>query len=302
MTILITGSNGFIGRHVMELMKHQDMDVVGLDKTYTEDAGDHYAVDILNSKTLQRVCDEVQPEVVVHLAAAASVRDGMRNPFWYLENNIPGTVNVLQSSAKYAKRFIFAASGGTVYGTVSRDELPVPHYRATYPNDIYGVSKLAGENLVRIFCEAEGCQWYNLRFPNVYGPGQNPYGEAGVVAILSRKMLDGELVTINGDGTHTRDFAYVEDVAHWILYLSSGISHPSGNYNVGTGIETSVNEIYQGLRKIIGGSDVVLHGPEMKGEALYISLYPDFKCTTPLEEGLRLTVDYYRKEGKRGAL
>jgi UDP-glucose 4-epimerase len=297
MRILVTGGNGYIGRHVIDLLRETpDVVVAGLDKTYRKTIGDkQYAVDILNYRELADAVGWFQPCGIVHLAAMASVRGGMVNPHWYLENNIQGTVNVM-NAGWMARNIVFASSGGTVYGEMEQGEEPMRVGRTNNPEDVYGISKLTGEHLVRILSKKNNQHWYNLRFPNVYGPGQNPDGEAGVVSIFAKKMLAGKKVVINGDGNQTRDFSYVGDVASWVVHcVTNNYGLNSGAYNVGTGLETSVNDIFNELQRQTGYSLAPVHDKAKEGEVRRVALVPDLKCLTPLSDGIKQVIGWMKE-------
>ena len=298
MRVLITGSNGFIGRKVMNKMIMSGMEVAGLDKTYQETTpGDHYAVDLLNESALLRVMAEYEPEAIIHLAAMASVRDGMVNPHWYVRNNITGTINLLQSMRPPASRFVFAASGGTAYGNKSLVNMPFTSNDSTDPEDTYGITKVSGESFVKLFSKMAKIEWFNLRLPNVYGPGQSGDGEAGVVAIFAKAMLSGRKLVINGDGEQTRDFAYVTEVADWFVEFASRDGYQPGVYNVGSGNRTSVNQIMEKLVKLTGYTGPIVHGPPKNGEVRDVWLDVDCHChLVPLDDGLQRTVDWFKKE------
>ena len=280
MRILVTGGMGFIGRHLCNYLEQIGHEVVSFD----------LLADIRNYEETLFILDAVRPDVVYHLAALASVRDSLVNPHDYIDTNITGTLNMLlASTAAKVKQFVFVSSGGTVYGEPTN--LPVPDTHRLVPNDIYGLSKLTGEHLTRIICSMNGCIYYNLRYPNVYGPGQSGEGEAGVVAIFAKKMLYGETPIINGDGEQTRDFMFVEDVVRASV---SVLGRPPGSYNIGTGVEVSVNQIAGHLCQLTHYQGNVKYSPPKAGEVRRMSLRPSFPMEyTTLRRGLELTVESF---------
>ena len=300
---LVTGAAGFIGGHLVKELKAKGVPTVGLDNKYDEDTDEKGRVygDIRSLTDMVHAVELIKPDTVFHLAALASVRDGMARTELYLKNNILGTFYVLESIRQWnnsyegrrlggVKNFINISSGGTVYG--EKNKLPIAVTETTYPLDIYGLTKLANDHLVRILCHQMGIKYWNLRYPNVYGEGQDPYGEAGVVAIFARKMLDGVQPIINGDGRQTRDFMYVADV---VKATVDAVNQLEGDHNVGTGMQTSVNEIFKILKLVSGYDGEAKHGDSKQGEVRSISLKPSFPMEyTPLEEGLTATLNWFR--------
>lgn len=290
---LVTGAGGFIGKHLVNALEAYSLMVgrldlvfegVDFDRLYTFDT------DLRDQAPTERVFQHYKPTTVWHLAAYASVREGMEKPLEYIENNIKATMNVLLAAAKAgAKTVVFASSGGTVYGEPYQVPVPADHY--TKPVDVYGTTKLAGEHLVRIQCEHYGMDWYNLRFPNVYGPGQTASGEAGVATKFIASMRKGDPPTIHGDGLQTRDFMYVKDVVRMSRMIVSTL--PSGSYNVGTGKETSVMEIFNCLSCLLGFDKPPVHVDPKPNEVGRISLVPAVQMdpVMSLEGGLRRTVE-----------
>lgn len=300
---LCTGSAGFIGGHLVKELKAKGVPTVGLDNRYDEDTDEKGKVygDIRSLSDMVRAVNLIKPDAVFHLAAFASVRDSMARPEAYIKNNILGTFYVLESIRQWnnsyegrklggVKYFVNVSSGGTVYG--EKLKLPISVTETTYPLDIYGLTKLTNDHMVRILCHNMGVKHFNLRYPNVYGEGQDPYGEAGVVAIFARKMLDGHQVTINGDGRQTRDFMYVADVVKATI---DAVNQLEGDHNIGTGLQTSVNEVFKILKLVSGYDGEAKHGDSKQGEVRSISLRPSFPMEyTPLEEGLTNTLSWFR--------
>jgi UDP-glucose 4-epimerase len=306
MKILVTGGAGFIGSHVVDAYLAAGHDVAVVDDLSTgkrENVNPRarlYALDLRDSE-LGKVFATEKPDVVSHHAAKASVRESMVEPVLYADVNISGAVKLLELCRQHhVKKFIFASTGGALYG--DPQYLPADEAHPIGPLDPYGVSKAAFEYYVPLYRKYHGVGFTILRYANIYGPRQDPYGEAGVVAIFSRRMLAGEQATINGSGEQERDFVYVGDVAQAnVLALTKG---DGGTFNIGTGIATSINDLFARLKAITGYTLPEAHGPAKVGEAFKIYLKADkarrelgWKPTIDLDSGLRLTVDYFRTRG-----
>lgn len=304
MKILVTGGAGFIGSHIVDRFVQEGFEVVVADNLSTGSranvnrAAKFYRADI-RGRWLERVFRRERPAVVCHHAAQMDVRRSVLEPIFDAETNIIGTLNVLQHALKYgARKVIFASSGGAVYGEPLGG--PPSETHPVRPSSPYGISKSVGDEYLRYFYEAGGLEFVSLRYANVYGPRQNPLGEAGVVGIFARKMLMGEQPIINGNGRQSRDFIYVDDVVE----ANMGALHKNahGIYNVGTGKETSINELFGVLAGLINPSCREVHGPAKKGEQLSSSLDSakihrelDWEPKVPLKEGLAKTVEFYRR-------
>ncbi len=272
MRVLLTGGAGFIGSYVAELLLERGDEVAVVDDLSTgkrenvpEEAQFH-EVDVRSGGDLAEVFGRFRPEVLCHQAAQMDVRRSVREPDFDAGVNVLGTIRLLQNCVEHGVgRVIFASTGGAVYG--EQEAFPATEDHPQYPLSPYGVSKLAGERYLYYYGAQYGISYAALRYANVYGPRQDPHGEAGVVAIFSGNLASGEASTINGTGEQTRDYVYVEDVARANV-LALGEEVPNGAYNVGTGVETSVNEIYQRLRRISGRDLPPKHGPAKPGEQL----------------------------------
>jgi UDP-glucose 4-epimerase len=303
MKILVTGGAGFIGSHIVDAFLsrgHEVCVVDDLSSGHLENlaAGVRlHRVDIRHPD-LERVFEEEKPEVVSHQAARANVRESFEKALLYTEVNVTGSVNVLECSRRQGvRKIIYASTGGAVYGEPQR--LPVDEDHPIHPADIYGASKHHVEHFLRIYRNHYGLEFTALRYPNVYGPRQDPNGEAGVVAIFAGQMLSGGEPVINGSGDQERDFVHVRDVANAnVLALERG----NGEIvNIGSGRATSVNEIFAHLAKASGYSGGPIHGPAKKGEVSRIYLNAKrageilgWKPQIALEEGLASTVEYFR--------
>jgi UDP-glucose 4-epimerase len=282
--VLVTGGAGFIGSHVADHLLGRGHDVAVVDNLSTGKLGNvpeearFYEVDIRTG--CSEVFEDFRPEVISHQAAQMDVRRSVREPDFDADVNVLGTIRLLENCMKYeVQKFIFASTGGAVYG--EQQEFPAPEDHPQYPISPYGVSKLAGERYLYFYGVQYGLPSVALRYANVYGPRQDPHGEAGVVAIFCGNLAAGETSTINGTGEQTRDYVYVGDVARAnVLALEGEV--PPGAYNIGTGFETSVNELYELLRKASGRDIPPRYGPTKPGEQLRSSVDPS-KATKFLE-------------------
>ena len=305
MKILVTGGAGFIGSHVVDRYVAEGHQVVVVDnlasgrREFVHPAAKLYRMDIRSTR-LAEVFEAERPEVVNHHAAQPDVRRSVADPVLDASVNVLGALNLLACCRRFGVgRVIYAATGGAVYGDTT--VVPTPEEHPSRPVSPYGISKLAVEHYLTCWDSLYGISGLALRYANVYGPRQNPLGEAGVVAIFARRLLRGEPAIINGDGTQTRDFVYVGDVAGANLRaLEQG--EVTGALNIGTGVETSVIDLFQRLRAATGGGEA-RHAPPKPGEqqrsALDIALAKRLLGWTPrvtLDEGLRHTVEHFRKE------
>ena len=302
MKVLVTGGAGFIGSHVVDAYIAAGHHVAVVDnlatghRDYVNSSARLYEVD-LRARQLRDVFERERPEVVNHHAAQASVVASVADPRADADVNVLGTLNLLMLCAQYrVRRVVFASTGGAIYGD-PRD-LPAKEGHPATPLSPYGISKLVGEYYVRYF-QGAGLTWAILRYANVYGPRQDPRGEAGVIAIFAGTMLDGRAPTIFGDGTQTRDFVFVEDVARASLLAT--VVPTSGLANIGTGVETSVNDVARHLASLSGFRGDPLHAAPRPGEVYRIAIDPSragqwlgWTPTTPLVDGLRKTVEWCR--------
>jgi len=247
---VVTGGAGFIGSHVVDALLARWDEVHVLDdfsrgKRENVPEGVHvHEADIRSDSG--RVFDEVRPEVCFHLAAQADVRVSVERPDFDADVNVVGTLHVLEAAREHGTKIVFSSTGGAIYGECE-DPAREDHPRA--PLAPYGVSKLAGEEYIAAYNRLYGAAHVSLRFGNVYGPRQEPKGEAGVVAIFMNRLREGEAPKIFGDGTQTRDYVYVGDVVAATL---AAAEHAGGVLNVGTGVETSVLELYERIQRVAG--------------------------------------------------
>jgi len=304
MKILITGGSGFIGSHIVDLLIEEGNDSIIIDdlsngkEENINPKATFYHLSILDNK-LADIFKKEKIEVVIHHAAQISVRDSVKDPLHDMETNIKGSLLLLEHCIKYkVKRFIFASTGGALYG--EQDYFPADENHLTRPLSPYAIAKLSVEKYLFFYHNTYNLSYTSLRYANVYGPRQDPYGEAGVVAIFIQKMLQGKQPVINGDGKQTRDFVYVHDVAKAnLLALTHDVT---GKINISTGIETSVNQIFQEIKQITHANAPEKHGPPMPGEQLRSVLSFDkakkvlgWAPSISFSEGLQNTVAFFQK-------
>jgi UDP-glucose 4-epimerase len=240
-----------------------------------------------------------RPNIVIHLAAQMDVRKSVEDPVFDAQVNVLGTLNVLQQAVRHGvRKVVFSSSGGAIYG--EQEIYPAPESHVTRPLSPYGISKLCGEQYLSYYQRVSGLQMVSLRYANVYGPRQDPDGEAGVVAIFIQKLLNNEQAIVNGNGRQTRDFVYVEDVVEANLAVMG--QETQGTYNVGTGEETSINDLLRILITHTNSTCKEVHGPAKSGEQARSVIDPgklrqelSWEPKTELGEGLKRTVDYFRE-------
>jgi len=304
MKILVTGGAGFIGSHVVDAFIDAGHQVVVADNLSTGHRENlhpkaiFYQLDIC-SPSLAGVFEKERPEVVDHHAAQVDVRRSVAEPLFDAEVNVIGSLNLLENSVRYGvRKFIYISSGGAVYG--EPQYLPCDEAHPINPLCPYGVTKHIIEHYLYLYRQNYDLRYLIFRYANVYGPRQDPNGEAGVVAIFGGHMLRGEKLVINGSGAQERDFVYVGDCARANLI---GLEQGEGIYNLGVGIGTSINEIFRRLKAITGYSQEPVYGPAKLGETFRI--YTDaskarrelgWEPTVGLDEGLWHTVDYLRQQ------
>ena len=294
MRAAVTGGAGFIGSHVVDALVARGDEVYVVDNFATgrrenlNEAATLYELDI--REPLAGLFEEIQPELVVHLAAQADVGTSVERPLFDAEVNVVGTLNVLEAVRPHAAQLVFSSTGGAIYGECER---PAREDDARKPVSPYGTSKLAAEEYLATWNRLHGTRHVALRFANVYGPRQLAKLEGGVVAIFMDRLRAGEGITIFGDGEQTRDYVYVGDV---VRAIQAAIGRDGGVFNVGTGTETSVNELFERCRAVAGGDTEATHAPARPGDALrsFLDISRSerelgWRPQTPLEEGLRLT-------------
>lgn len=305
MKILITGGAGFIGSHIADRYLELGHEVVIVDNLVTGQKENipskaiFYEMDICHSE-INRIFEKEKPHVVSHQAAQMDVRKSVDDPAYDATVNVLGGLNIMQNCIKHSvKKMIFASTGGAIYG--EQDYFPADENHPLRPLSPYGITKLTTEKYLYFYLQAYGLKYTILRYANVYGPRQNPHGEAGVVAIFSTKMLKGEQPVINGDGKQTRDYVYVGDVVKANEIALNGADNKI--YNIGTGIETDVNVLFNKISQALGMKIKEVHGPAKAGEQLrsvldnsLIQKEQRWKPTVSLDEGFKMTVEFFRKK------
>ena len=308
MRILVTGGAGFIGSHVAELLLQQGHEVFVVDdlssgrRENLPPGAAFHQLDIRSDEFSRKVL-ELKPEAVAHLAAQMDVRKSVADPLRDADINILGTIRVVMAAAEAgARKIIFSSTGGAVYG--EQEDFPATEEHPRRPVSPYGASKLCAEEYLAYFRRAGGPAYVALRYANVYGPRQDPHGEAGVVAIFARKMLSGQTPVINGDGKQTRDFVFARDVARSNLLALE--SDAEGVFNIGTGVETDINELAAMLIAATGYTGQPRRGPAAPGEQLRSCVDPrlakkvlNWHPEVDLKSGLEETVGYFRAHPER---
>ena len=305
---IVTGGAGFIGSNLVERLVDEGVEVLVVDDLSSgmlsrlaparERGKIHFHQMDIRAHELRDVVVGFTPQVIFHLAAQIDVRSSVVDPARDADINILGTVNLLQAARDAAvERVVFASSGGATYGDT--DQIPTTETVPRHPDSPYGVSKKVVDDYLDYYRRAQGIDYVSLGFSNVYGPGQDPYGEAGVVAIFAGNLLNNRVSTIYGDGKQTRDYVFVEDVtdALWRAALQGG-----GRYlNIGTGIETTVTDLYDKMAAIVGSDLESQHAAPRQGEQLRSCLDPaealrdlGWEPWTTLDEGLQASIDWFR--------
>jgi UDP-glucose 4-epimerase len=303
--IVVTGGAGFIGSHIVEGFLSAGHSVTVIDNLSSGvrenlfPQAEFVEIDI-RSKEVRDVLRKAAPDIVVHTAAQMSVRMSMEDPTFDADVNVVGLVNILQSfETGKLPFFVFLSTGGAIYG--EQDSFPAPENHPLRPTSIYGLAKRVGELYLEFWGRELGLKHAELRLGNVYGPRQNPHGEAGVVAIFNKKLIAGETPTINGSGEQTRDFVYVKDVARAVQTVSE--KQVQGIFNIGTGRETSVNMLYAMIIKALGSATKANYGDAKAGEQMRSSIDAsaalkafNWKAEVSLEAGCQETSDWFRAE------
>ena len=300
MKVLLTGGAGFIGSHVADCLLARGHDVAVVDDLSTGKKENVPKGAIFYERDIRDGCAEIfeefRPEALSHQAAQMDVRRSVREPDFDAQVNVLATIRLLEDCARYGvEKVVFASTGGAIYG--EQREFPAPEDHPQYPLSPYGVSKLAAERYMHFYLVQYDLPYVALRYANVYGPRQDPHGEAGVVAIFAGNLAANKVSTINGTGEQTRDYVYVGDVARAnVLALES--NPPSTSYNVGTGTETTVNRLYELMGELSGKDLPPRNGPPKPGEQLRSSVdptrasrllgwYPEVKLAVGLEKTLK---------------
>ena len=302
MRVIVTGGAGFIGSHTADALLERGDEVIILDDLSTgheENLNPRARLERVDIRApeAQDVIREMRPQGVVHLAAQASVSLSVREPQFDATVNVMGSLNLMIAAAEVGARFVFSSTGGAIYGDTPN--LPTREDEPAWPVSPYGISKLAAEHYLHGFAAQHGLPYTVLRYSNVYGPRQDPHGEAGVVAIFSRALLEDRPCLIHGAGTDTRDYVYVGDVvrANLLALNSEGSAH----YNVGTGRRVDVNTLFGLIASAIGSDREAEHGPPRAGDlrasaldASRITHELGWRPEVDLERGLHETVAWFR--------
>ncbi|MFP2961747.1 NAD-dependent epimerase/dehydratase family protein [Myxococcus sp. 1LA] len=310
MKVLVTGGAGFIGSHVCDEFLRGGHEVIALDdlsggKRENLDPRVRLAVHDIRSREASELIKAEKPDVLCHLAAQMDVRRSVDDPSFDADVNIRGMLNLLEAArVSGVKKVIFSSTGGAIYG--EQDVFPAPERHPTRPISPYGVSKASGELYLGYYRAQYGLPYVALRYANVYGPRQNPHGEAGVVAIFSQRLIAGQGCTIFGEGKQTRDFVFGPDVAraNRLAFENDYV----GAINIGTGVETDINRLYTLLAEAAGSSVPVTHAPGKPGEQMRSCVdnalakkVLGWEPSVDVREGLRRTIEYFRQKAAEPA-
>jgi UDP-glucose 4-epimerase len=310
MKILVTGGAGFIGSHTVDALvasgKHQVsiIDNLSAGKRHQVNPGaSFHEIDLRDADAVGRVIGAETPEVIVHLAAQMDVRRSVADPAFDAQVNVVGFLNLMESARQRGlRRVIFSSTGGAIYG--EQDTFPASEDHPRRPVSPYGVAKMATESYLFFYKVQYGIEYTALRYGNVYGPRQDPHGEAGVVAIFCGRMLEGKPCTIYGDGKQTRDYVFVADVARANIAAANG--NANGAINIGTGIETSVNDLYHTLGTVGDVTRAPEYGPARPGEQSRSVISParagellNWRPQVELANGLDQTFSYFKDRASK---
>ncbi len=307
MKILVTGGAGFIGSHVVDMLIEENHEVHVIDNLSTgvksnlhEDAIFH-EIDIRSDEVFE-LWEQERFEIMVHLAAQMNVRKSVEDPRFDADVNLLGMINLMEAGRKSGlKRVVFSSTGGAAYD--DNVPFPTPETSPARPVSPYGIGKMATELYLNYYNKEYGIEYTALRLGNVYGPRQNPHGEAGVVSIFVERLLKGEKAIINGDGLQTRDYVFCKDVARAInLAINSNVVD---YFNVGTSIETNVVDLFHAIKKSTSSNFPEKHGESMPGEVRRSSLDYNkikkalqWKPLVSFSDGIAMTVEYFRRKLK----
>jgi UDP-glucose 4-epimerase len=304
---IVTGGAGFIGSHVVDALVARGDEVVVLDdlshgkRENVNPAAELVVADIRDPEAVNAVFGEARPEACLHLAAQADVRVSIARPDFDADVNVLGTIRLLEAAREHGTRIVFSSTGGAMYGECAE---PAAETAEPAPLSQYGTSKLAGEEYLATYNRLYGSKHTTLRYGNVFGPRQDPHGEAGVVAIFLGRLARGEAPHIFGDGSQQRDYVYVADVARVTV---AALERSAGVFNVGTGVATSVLELFEACRRASGVEIEPVFGPPRLGELQRSVLDPGlahrelgFEARTSFEEGIASVWEFVRAEGEAG--
>jgi UDP-glucose 4-epimerase len=307
MNILVTGGAGFIGSHVVDALIERGHSVSVIDnlssgkKEYVHSQSRLHEGDITDYAFVKGVLDAEQPEVIYHLAAQIEVRTSVHEPLFDAENNILASLNLIHEAHKRGiQKFVFSSTGGAIYGDT--EERPTPETHPEWPLSPYGIAKLSVDKYLNYYQKMFGFPFVSLRYSNIFGPRQNPHGEAGVVAMFLNKMLKDEQPIINGDGKQTRDYLYVADVVSANMAVLDHMD-VSGIFNIGTGTERDVILLFKELNKHFDGQFAQEHGPAKQGEQRTSALDASaaqkqlgWQPTVSFEDGIARTYEWFVKQ------
>lgn len=314
MKTVVTGGAGFIGSHLVDLLIEKGHHVTVIDNLSSgrmENLASHLdsgAVELLEQDIrdadFEAIFRRIEPEVIFHLAAQIDVRRSVEDPFLDAEMNVIATIRLAEAARRTGvRRIVHTSSGGSIYGEPV--QLPAKEDSHVDPKSPYAASKVAGELYLNVYRQLYGLETSFIAPANVYGPRQNPFGEAGVVAIFSKSLLDGRPTCVFGGGTNTRDYVYVGDVAR-AFYLASAEVGDGERFNIGTGVETTDRELHTTVAKAVGALDDPRNEPARLGDvarsALSYEKAERILGWTPevgLQEGVERTVKYFRRESLR---
>ncbi len=303
MNLIISGGAGFIGSHLVDRLLEDGHSVVILDNLSTgkkenlNPKATFHQVDI-SEDDLEPIFQKEKSETLFHLAAQVDVRKSVADPLFDLKTNIIGTLRLYECARKFGvSKVVFASSGGVIYGETQD---PANEENPPDPISPYGVSKLAGEHYLRYYAKEYDIKYTVLRYANVYGPRQDPFGEAGVIGIFSKQMIKNEDPILFGFGKMVRDYVYVGDIVN--ATVSSITKGDNEIVNIGTGVGTTVEELFLKMKEITGFEGKPINKPARPGELKKNTLNPEkaksvlnWNAGVPLEEGIKKTVEWFRK-------
>ncbi|TSA45867.1 NAD-dependent epimerase/dehydratase family protein [bacterium] len=309
MKIIVTGGAGFIGSHLVDALIKKNHKVFVIDNLSTgfkknvNPKAKFHKTDLTDHKKIEAILKYEKPEVIFHLAAQIDVRKSVADPVFDANSNILAGINLIKSAHQHkVKKIIFSSTGGAIYGDTKNR--PTSESESEWPLSPYGIAKLTIDKFLNYYREIHGLNFVSLRYGNVYGPRQNPHGEAGVVAIFLNKMLEGAQPVINGDGQQTRDYVFVEDVVNANL-LALKHFQKTGIYNVGAGKETDVNQLFQEINRHFGDKFKKIHGPAKIGEQKtsclsFAKIKKNFGWTpqTNFPDGIKKTFKWFQENSK----
>ena len=311
MRLLVTGGAGFIGSNTVDALiagGHGEVSVLddlsAGKRAQVSPTARFYECDLRDAEKVRQIIAQARPEVIIHLAAQMDVRRSVADPAFDAQVNLVGLLNLLEAARQHGlRRVIFSSTGGAIYG--EQEQFPCNEDHPCRPISPYGVAKFATESYLFFYKAQYGIDYAALRYANVYGPRQDPHGEAGVVAIFCGRMLEQKAVTIYSDGEQTRDYVYVGDVVR--ANLAAAASPVSGAFNIGTGIETSVNQLFRTLAKAAGSNLPATYGPARPGEQKRSVISPEraakelnWRPEVSLETGLAQTYRFFQERSALG--